>query len=354
MSTTTGNPSTYIYGVGTEITNSVSVKGYTFKGWYTEAGKKVTKFSKKSKGNKTLYAKLEPNTYKIIYKVDGVTNKDTGNPATYTYGEGATFTNGVEKEGYEFVGWYNKAKGGSLVRSITAKDTGKKILYARFKEVEEEKKEKAKFGLLFLRVSEYGTDHFTLEWNTLDAAEYDVDGYNIYGGPCGVDKIGQYNFITFVPANQGGRFELRSLDGKTPLEPGKYYKFHIVAVKKKGKKTVEVGESAYIHVTTDGGEFGVADTIKVKTTSKELKVGKSFTLKATESNSTGKEIKSHRPISFESSDDSIATVGTYDGVVTAVSEGTCQIWVYAQNGIYTSCVVTVTPKSKKKSKSKSK
>ncbi|MCR5726985.1 MAG: hypothetical protein K6G24_05915 [Lachnospiraceae bacterium] len=34
-------------------------------------------------------------------------------------------------------------------------------------------------------------------------------------------------------------------------------------------------------------------------------------------------------------------VTDWKGTVTAVKAGTCKIWVYAQNGLYTCCEVTV-------------
>ena len=91
-----------------------------------------------------------------------------------------------------------------------------------------------------------------------------------------------------------------------------------------------------------------------------MKVGQTLTIVTSEYNADGKEIRAHRPISFESSNPNICKVGkknshkygvavagkanTYKSrTITAKAAGECTIWVFAQNGIYTKVNVKVKP-----------
>ena len=69
-----------------------------------------------------------------------------------------------------------------------------------------------------------------------------------------------------------------------------------------------------------------------------LKVKKSRKLKVKEVRGKLK-VDRHRVVSWESSNSKIATVKK--GKVTAKKKGTCTIWAYAQNGVYTTFKVTV-------------
>ncbi len=80
---------------------------------------------------------------------------------------------------------------------------------------------------------------------------------------------------------------------------------------------------------------------KIKANEKEitLKVGEKFTLEGTEISK--KTIRYHRPVNFESSNTKVAKVSRKTGKITAKKPGTCKIWVYAQNGVYTTVTVKV-------------
>ncbi len=69
------------------------------------------------------------------------------------------------------------------------------------------------------------------------------------------------------------------------------------------------------------------------------KCGKTFILKAKEVNKS-KNIAVHRKICYESTDTSVATVNK-NGKIKAVAKGSCYVYVFAQNGIYTKLKVTV-------------
>ena len=70
-----------------------------------------------------------------------------------------------------------------------------------------------------------------------------------------------------------------------------------------------------------------------------LGVGKTAVIKAT-IDTAAQKIRSHYDLRFESSDSSVATVSG-GGKITAKKKGTCTIYVYTQNGLYTTVKVTV-------------
>ena len=80
--------------------------GYTFEGWYTNAGltNRVTSVAKGSTGNKVFYAKWKPITYNIRYVLYG---GQVAVPLTYQYNiETPTFTLPVPTmSGFDFIGW---------------------------------------------------------------------------------------------------------------------------------------------------------------------------------------------------------------------------------------------------------
>lgn len=284
--------------------------------------------------------------YKITYYVDGKKNKNTGNPATYYYGIGCSINKGVDKEGYEFLGWATKKKGGKIISQITKKDKGNKKLYARYQklqyeEVVDDDKDKPDtdegegkvntgFGLLFARMTKYTKNSITIKWKKLK----NVDGYDIYGSQCNSKDVERkYKYITTLGPD-------KNTYKATKLLKATYYKYYVEAfVMEDGKKKV-ITRSALIHGTTVNPVYGVAESLTLNETEITLKVGETFTLVGTEHNDT-KIIRPHRPICFESSDKKIAKVSVYDGVIKAKKVGKCKIWVYAQNGIYTYCTVNV-------------
>lgn len=130
-----GNPTNYTYGVGVSSFADADKEGYTFDGWYSDAGftKKVTKISDSQSGNVTLYAKFEANRYKIQYELNGGTN-GAGNPESYTYGKGVSGFADASKEGYTFDGWYSDETYTTKVTGISADQQGDVTIYAKFSE----------------------------------------------------------------------------------------------------------------------------------------------------------------------------------------------------------------------------
>ena len=99
-------------GKATQPTPAPTTTGYTFGGWYKEAG--CTNAWDFANGvvtlDITLYAKWTVNTYQITYKEEDRTTTIEGlEPTTYTYGVGlAELPTPSEKIGYTFDSWYSE------------------------------------------------------------------------------------------------------------------------------------------------------------------------------------------------------------------------------------------------------
>ena len=127
--------------------------GYTFKGWYAEdalttpvtSGTTVTKIEDHS-----IYAKWEPKPYTVTLDVNGgpawSTNSGmcTGTSVTYSNGTCskvvlfdsvyAPLPTPPEKTGYEFIGWYTAASGGTKITDTTTLTTASNhTLFAHWK-----------------------------------------------------------------------------------------------------------------------------------------------------------------------------------------------------------------------------
>lgn len=77
------------------------------------------------------------------------------------------------------------------------------------------------------------------------------------------------------------------------------------------------------------------DSVKLNTSSLELDVGETYQLTATIAPAN----VSIQTLTWFSTDSSIASVDN-SGKITAVSDGTCEIWVYTSSGYYACCTVT--------------
>ena len=98
-------------GKATQPTPAPTTTGYTFGGWYKEAGcTNAYDFNTEVTSNITLYAKWTVNTYQITYKEEDRTTTIEGlEPTTYTYGVGvAELPTPSEKIGYTFDSWYSE------------------------------------------------------------------------------------------------------------------------------------------------------------------------------------------------------------------------------------------------------
>lgn len=193
----------------------------------------------------------------------------------------------------------------------------------------------ATFGHLRASGVAKGKKKVQLKWTDpkLGAAKYIV-----YGNRCSAKgrkyayaRIGEFNagIFSFVPT----KILIQN------LEKGTYYKFVVVAVDNNDEV---VAISKTVHVTTNGGKKGNDKSVKrAKPTMKSkytIGVGKTKKLKVKTVKGKKKAAK-HRAVAWESTDTNIATVSK--GKVTARGKGTCTIFAYAQNGVYTTFKITV-------------
>ena len=109
-------------------------------------------------------------------------------------------------------------------------------------------------------------------------------------------------------------------------------------MKKDGEK-VYIARSRSAHVSTGGGGYGFIHDVTVDKPEVTLGVGKTSVIKAT-IDTAEEKIRSHCDLRFESSDSAVAKVSN-SGKITAKKKGTCTIYVYTQNGLYTTVKVTV-------------
>ncbi len=115
-------------------------EGYTFGGWYKDAKlkKKVTQIKKGSKGNVTLYAKWNANTYTIKFDKNGANKGKMSSQTKVKYGSSVKLNaNKYTKNGYAFIGWNIKKNGKGTtyadkasVKNLVSKNKGTITLYA--------------------------------------------------------------------------------------------------------------------------------------------------------------------------------------------------------------------------------
>ena len=127
------NPLTYTKSSPTISLKNPTRTGYTFVGWYSDSTykTKVTSIVQGSAGNKTLYAKWTPTTYKITYNLNGGKN-NTGNRSSFTTTTATFALKNPTRSGYTFNGWYSDSKYTKRVTSVVKGSTGNKTLYAKW------------------------------------------------------------------------------------------------------------------------------------------------------------------------------------------------------------------------------
>ena len=184
------------------------------------------------------------------------------------------------------------------------------------------------FATLSLRMSKATKNSIKLKWNKVKGA----DGYVVYGAMC--NSNGKINKLEKLSDTTKTTFTHKK------LTKGTYYKYVVRAYKVVDGVETTISTSKTLHINTSGGKYANYTSVKVPKTKVTIKKGKKYTIKATAVLKKGKKAKSHKKLSYESSNTSIATV-TSKGVIKAKKKGTCYIYVYAQNGVYKKIKVTV-------------
>ncbi len=121
---------------GTTITEPTvpSKEGYTFGGWYKEAGL-INRWNFESDTipaeDISLYAKWDTVDYSITYNLDGGANNGI-NPSSYTIETDTITLCTPTRTGYTFLGWYDAQTDGNKISDIVKGSTGDKTLWARW------------------------------------------------------------------------------------------------------------------------------------------------------------------------------------------------------------------------------
>lgn len=157
-----------------------------------------------------------------------------------------------------------------------------------------------------------------------------ADGYLIYGA--GIKEGDKLIKLAEIAANITSYTQSK-------LEPATYYQYQVKAFRLIDGKKVTIATSKVVYAVTEG----YADPIKVAADAKALtlKVGKTGKVtcrvilpKGTKMNELTTDLR------YESSNKKLATVNS-NGIIKAVAKGSCYIYAYTQNGVYTRIKITV-------------
>ncbi|MCQ2608378.1 MAG: InlB B-repeat-containing protein [Bacteroidales bacterium] len=132
-------PTSYASGIGVELPTEVTQNGYAFAGWYSNSNftsEIYTKVDQTAIGNKIFYARWIADVYDVALNTnDGRIN--SGNVASYTFGNNVILPLDVTRTGYTFAGWYDTEDcSGDRILQISAKEFGNKEYWAKWNVVD--------------------------------------------------------------------------------------------------------------------------------------------------------------------------------------------------------------------------
>ena len=182
---------------------------------------------------------------------------------------------------------------------------------------------------MFCRLVCEGKSGLTVKWSAMDG----VDGYDVFMTRCGK---GKYNLIYEAKAGEISYT-------KTGLGVGKCYKAYVAPYVLKNGEKVYLGNPKKAHAFTNNGNDKKTNPAGIRVKKKmTVKVGKRKALNAKIlSKDKSKDLVNHvRKIRYFSSDPNVATVSK-KGKVKGVGQGTCVIYVLANNGICKQVDITV-------------
>ena len=179
-----------------------------------------------------------------------------------------------------------------------------------------------------------GKNALTIHWRKVSGAQ----GYDIFFSICGGDR--KCKLTKTIKGNKTFSWTMSGLKTKTP------YKAYVKGWTMKDGKKKYISTSPTLHLYTANGtnNYTVAKSIKVKKTKVKLKVGKKYKIKAKiiKRDKTKKLMPAThtKQLRYISTNKKIATVSK-SGKIKAKSKGSCQIYVYAANGVSKAVKVTV-------------
>jgi uncharacterized repeat protein (TIGR02543 family) len=158
--------------------------GYTFGGWYTNAGltDAATPIDTGSTGNKEFWASWSLTEFTITY--NNVNEAANTNRTTYTIESAVTLVPLGPRAGYTFDGWFANAELTEAATPINAGSTGNKAFWARWSLTE--------YTITYNNVNEAANDNrtiYTIETATIPLAALGARAGYIFGGWFGAEDF---------------------------------------------------------------------------------------------------------------------------------------------------------------------
>lgn len=180
-----------------------------------------------------------------------------------------------------------------------------------------------------------GKSKVTVKWGEVEGAER----YDIYAAYC---KKGSKAVKIASVDGDTLSYVIKELDGK-PIDTSRNIKVYTIAYRKVGEKFKKIAKSIEAHIA--GYKNKVYSNVKeivLNVSSKKMKTEDTFVIeaKAILKNKSKKMLDHVADFRYVSSDENVATVDE-NGLVTAKRDGTCVIYVYAQNGYAKKVLVSV-------------
>lgn len=188
----------------------------------------------------------------------------------------------------------------------------------------------ASFRCLFPELTATGKTILEASWQPLDGA----DGYDVFFAPCGKDFGDVYQ--TFPPEDTSCTF--------SRLEKKAIYKMRIQAFVLRNGEKEYIGKSYTLRCLTGGsdGKHTNASEIRVRSGHLDLLPGEKRKISATVTGQhSEKQILARGGTLRYLSDDPKIALVSKEGKVTAVSAGSCRIFLIALDGVHASLDVSV-------------
>ncbi len=209
------------------------------------------------------------------------------------------------------------------LNSLVEKASGSKVII----EIEDKKEDSlnAVQQTMFFAKGNASKNSVKITYNKVE----DAEGYFIYGAPCGnkYKKLGTSTSLSFTHSN---------------LPKDTRYKYYVIAYKKVDGKVVSLAKTPKIHITTVSSKYTNTKSISLEEEALITKTGDVSVISAKVNKvSTSKKLLLHvAKIRYYSTDSSIAEVDE-KGNITSKKIGTCDIYLLANDGIFTKLSITV-------------
>lgn len=180
-----------------------------------------------------------------------------------------------------------------------------------------------------------GKSKITVKWGEVEGAER----YDVYAAYC---KKGSKAVKIASVDGDTLSYVIKELDGK-PIDTSRNIKVYTIAYRKVGEKFKKIAKSIEAHIAGYRNKtYSNVKEIVLNVSSKKMKTEDTFVIeaKAILRNNSKKMLDHVADFRYVSSDENVATVDE-NGLVTAKRDGTCVIYVYAQNGYAKKVLVSV-------------